>query len=176
MDETYNIETRGAARDAVDSTSIFISRDYFTFSSAHFAQLPDGTSELLHGHNYTVRAEVEGDVDALGYVMDFTPLKAEIRAITAEMNQKTILAATSELAPLTVSDGRVSVTVGGLNYVLPVEATCILPLSNTTCEALAGYIGRRLAAHLPNLTLAVTVEECPGQGSTWRRTYRPVGC
>lgn len=174
MDETHIREASRPVRETVETTSIFISRDYFTFSSAHFAQLHGGCSELLHGHNYTVRAEVEGNPDDLGYVIDFKPLKMEILAITREMNQRTILAGESTLAPLTVSDNSIAVSVAGLDYVFPVEATCVLPIANTTCEALAGYIGRRLAQHIPGMTLAVTVEECPGQGSTWRRAYEPA--
>lgn len=149
-------------------TSIYITRDYFTFSSAHFTQLPNGTSEMLHGHNFTVRIEIASQVDDLGFVMDFTDIKSEMRDITAQLNQKTLLPGRSPRVTLDVVSDRVDVAVDGLCYSLPLAAVVILPVANTTCEALAAYVGNWLCGKIQSANLEVTVEECPGQGATWR--------
>jgi 6-pyruvoyltetrahydropterin/6-carboxytetrahydropterin synthase len=48
--------------------------DYF--SSAHFLQGYQGKCESLHGHNWKVEAEVEGEkLDNLGMLLDFKILK-----------------------------------------------------------------------------------------------------
>ena len=42
--------------------SILIEKEYLKFSCAHFLIFPDGSKERLHGHNYQVTAEVDGNL------------------------------------------------------------------------------------------------------------------
>lgn len=152
----------------MNSTSVFITRDYFTFSSAHFTQLPDGASEMLHGHNFTVKVEVKAQVDELGFVRDFSEIKSQMRQITSDLNQKTLLPGRSTRVRIDTGTEHADILADGLRYILPLAAVCILPVTNTTCEALAAHIGDRLAAQITCAGIEVTVEECPGQGATWR--------
>ena len=43
--------------------SVSVSKDYLTFSAAHFLTIPNHKCESLHGHNYVVTVVVEGPVD-----------------------------------------------------------------------------------------------------------------
>ncbi len=57
---------------------------------------------------------------------------------------------------------------GARRFLLPASDTCLLPVTNTTCECLAEHLLRRLRERLGEVPvrLEVTVEESPGQGAT----------
>ena len=46
----------------MESWAIFLEKEYFKFSAAHFLIFPDGTAERLHGPNYRVMVEIEGEL------------------------------------------------------------------------------------------------------------------
>lgn len=59
--------------------------DYF--SSAHFLDGYDGKCEALHGHNWKVEAEVEGEkLDNVGMLIDFKDLKGGLKNILNELD------------------------------------------------------------------------------------------
>jgi 6-pyruvoyltetrahydropterin/6-carboxytetrahydropterin synthase len=59
--------------------------DYF--SSAHFLKGYQGKCESLHGHNWKVEAEVEGEkLDNLGMLIDFKILKEHLAEVLKEMD------------------------------------------------------------------------------------------
>lgn len=59
--------------------------DYF--SSAHFLQGYQGKCESLHGHNWKVEAEVEGEkLDNLGMLIDFKILRALLSKVLKKMD------------------------------------------------------------------------------------------
>ena len=54
------------------------------FWASHQLSLPDGSKEQLHGHNWSVTAELSSEeLDSMGVVMDFEQLKAMLDDITA---------------------------------------------------------------------------------------------
>jgi len=61
--------------------------DYF--SSAHFLEGYSGKCESLHGHNWKVEIEVEGEkLDKIGMLVDFTILKKNLSDILKEMDHR----------------------------------------------------------------------------------------
>ena len=57
------------------------------FSAAHFLRDYNGKCENLHGHNYKVYAHVRGfKLNEGGMLMDFTKLKAALRAVCKEID------------------------------------------------------------------------------------------
>ena len=57
------------------------------FSAAHFLKDYNGKCEKLHGHNYKVYAHVRGSrLDEGGMLLDFTKLKAALRAVCREVD------------------------------------------------------------------------------------------
>jgi len=153
---------------------IFISRDYFIFSSAHFAQLPGGVSERLHGHNYSVKIWIGSEVDELGCVFDFADVKKAIRLIVDEFNHYTLLPGKSPRVTISYLDDSVIVSGDGCQYTFPKSVVRVLPISNTTCEELAAYIGERLLSSFSCHSLEVAIEECPEQGAIWRYRRKPL--
>lgn len=147
--------------------AIELNREDLLFSSAHFAQRTDGSSEPLHGHNYSVELRVQGRSDALGYVLDFIPLKHALRSLIGTLNHRVLLPGLSLRMKIIISNGEAAVSVDGSRYVFPESDVVVLPLVNITCELLADYIGKTLLSYIPDLDLLVRVEECPGQGASW---------
>ncbi|MBN2040103.1 MAG: 6-carboxytetrahydropterin synthase QueD [Spirochaetes bacterium] len=59
--------------------------DYF--SSAHFLNGYQGKCEDLHGHNWKVEAEIEGEkLDNVGMLIDFKIFKASLKEILNELD------------------------------------------------------------------------------------------
>ena len=57
------------------------------FAAAHFLKHYHGKCENFHGHNYRVRAYVEGDtLDEGGMLYDFVALKKALRAVLEELD------------------------------------------------------------------------------------------
>jgi 6-pyruvoyltetrahydropterin/6-carboxytetrahydropterin synthase len=55
-----------------------------TFTASHALQFPDGTWEPVHKHQWRIEVVVSAEVlDALGTVMDFHILQADLQALTA---------------------------------------------------------------------------------------------
>ncbi len=48
-----------------------VTKEQFIFSAAHFITFAGDICERIHGHNYGVRASVEGPLDENRYVVDF---------------------------------------------------------------------------------------------------------
>ena len=76
------------------------------------------------------------------------------------------------LERLTRSDGEIEMMLCGRRYVLPEEDVLLLPIDNTSTEALAELWVDRLRERLSPalrgsaaLGLEVTIEESPGQGA-----------
>lgn len=147
------------------TSGITISRDNFTFSSAHFAQLPGGTSERLNGHNYSVTIEVTDDVDALGFIVDFALLKQVTLEITSKLNHKVLIPRNSDRLSTALIDDEIEIRVDKKRYVFPESDVALLPVRNTTCEELSSFILDSIATKVNFRTLAVYVMESPTQGA-----------
>ena len=139
------------------------------FSAGHFITLSDHLCEPIHGHNWTVAAEVDGPLDAHGMVVDFLLLRDRLSAIVAELDHRMLLPAENPLIAVESSGGEVTARFGGRRWVFPADECVILPMVNTTAELLAGWIGRRLLAVLAAEgrplagNLRIEVDECLGQ-------------
>ena len=60
------------------------------FSSSHQLRHYEGKCENMHGHNFTVEVDVEGDrLDSkLGILMDFKELKRLLKVVTDELDHR----------------------------------------------------------------------------------------
>ena len=148
-----------------------LAKQDFKFSAAHFTLFPDGTAELLHGHDYRVRVALRGtQVDEHGLLTDLARVKDKIRSICGELDEHTLIPEKSPLLELRANADQIDVYLGERNYRLPRSDVALLPLSNITIELLARLIWERLAASLDRGAidwLEVEVEETPGQGCAY---------
>ncbi len=159
------------------SWSIHLYKEYFKFSCAHFLIFPDGSKERLHGHNYHVDVEIEGDLGEDGLVIDFLEAKPVVRELCDSLDEHWIVPGEHpELSHETRADGSIEIRYRERRYVVPQEDVLVLPINNTSAENLSAHVGRELRARLERLEdvvirrLRVAVEEAPGQRGVYHFT------
>ena len=150
------------------------------FAAAHFATF-GGECEPLHGHNYTVAAEIDGTLSEDAWVVDFIALKSILRSLCDEVDHRFMLQGESSLLRSALQDKEWRIeTPAGLVYHLPASDVVNLPLDNTTAERLAQWFCNRLWRVLrendtANLQAAtVEVWEGPDQRAAFRQESLPA--
>ncbi|HLS48119.1 MAG TPA: 6-carboxytetrahydropterin synthase [Gemmatimonadales bacterium] len=154
---------------------VAVSKDYLSFSSAHFITMRGHQCEALHGHNYRVGVTVEGGLDPEShFVIDFSILKQIVRKLVDAIDHRVLLPADSPRITLHDRGEQVAVDVfGEARYVFPKRDCAILPIANSTAERLAEYLAKQVRLQLvgqgvTHLTrLEIEVEESPGQTATF---------
>jgi 6-pyruvoyltetrahydropterin/6-carboxytetrahydropterin synthase len=152
---------------------VTVERNTLRFAAAHFATF-EGKAEPLHGHNYDVSVEVEGDLTEDAWVIDFSELKAMTRELCKALDHKFLLQRESKVLQIDEEETKWKVRSGDRGYVLPKADVIALPIDNTTAERLAEWFGVQLLDALAerdarNVTsVSVTIEEMPGQSGSWR--------
>ena len=155
---------------------IQIRKEALKFSSAHMTVFADGTKENLHGHNYRTVLKLEFERFSLQEMLPFADLKAEMRKICAEWDEKVLLPAECPYLKIVANEGpSVEVLVCGKRYVFPKDEVVFLPTDNVTTESLAKIFAERMARALsrPALelvkvkSLEASVEEMLGQGASY---------
>jgi len=154
-----------------EAWSISIHKDYLKFSAAHFLIFPDGSAERLHGHNYKVYVDVETDLDAHGLVVNFKEIKPLIRELCDQLDEHVLMPGEHPvLTCVEVDDGGLEIRYRERRYLIPRDEVIVLPISNTSAENLATWVGRelqeRISSRLPQVqvrALSVAIEETPGQ-------------
>ena len=152
---------------------VIIERNTLRFAAAHFATFED-SCEPLHGHNYQVIVEVEGELTDVGWLFDFGALKAMTRELCKELDHKFLLQRDSKV--LKIDEGKTNwkIRYEAKGWVFPKEDVIALPISNSTAEQLAKWFAERIRGRLEdrgasNITsLAVGIEEMPGQAGWYR--------
>ncbi len=157
--------------------TVRVSKDYLVFCAGHFITYNGGECERLHGHNYRVAVEVDGDLDENHYLFDFIALKRRTQAITDTLDHRMLLPTESDLIRVEAQGASVHVRYRDRAWVFPREDCALLPIANTTAELLGRHIGQRLLEVLRRehafepRALRVEVEESFGQAATyhWER-------
>lgn len=142
---------------------------YLKFSAAHFITY-GGKCERLHGHNYGLQVEVEGELNEDKLVFDFTVLKRLTREICQRLDHRFLLPMYNPHFELIASLESWEMRYQEKRYVFPRPDVVELPIDNSTAERLAEYVCNELytilqqqydIAHLVSIT--VGVEETPMQ-------------
>ena len=153
---------------------ISLERNTLRFSAAHFTTFA-GECEPLHGHNYDVFVEMEGDLTPDSWVFDFSEGKRLVADICKEVDHKFLLPVRSRVLQIEERGEEYEVRFGERRYVLPRIDVAPLPIDNSTAERLAEWIAGRIAAELSArgasgvARVTVGVEEAPGQAG-WYTT------
>lgn len=152
---------------------VTVERNRLRFAAAHFATF-EGECEPLHGHNYDVMVEVEGDLTQDAWVIDFTKLKAETKTLCDELDHKFLLQRHSPVLQIDEGMSNWKVRFHERGWVFPKADVVALPVDNSTAERLAEWFARRLDERLRALgatnvrSITVGVEEAPGQAGWFR--------
>ena len=149
---------------------ITVERNTLRFVAAHFATF-GGQCESLHGHNYDVFLELEGDLTADSWVFDFVEIKRIAAALCQELDHRFLLPIHNPNLQIEERDTEYEIRFGDRRYVIPRADVAPLPIDNATAERLAQWLAERLAQELrahgaSNLrSIRVGVEEAPGQAA-----------
>jgi len=152
-----------------------VTKDYLLFSAGHFITYNGDECERIHGHNWHVAVEVQGDLDQNHYVFDFIALLELSKSIVAELDHRMLLPDGSGLIKLRDDGPNWRVEHGKKFWSFPKEDCIVLPIPNTTTELIATWFNDRLRAAitarglvLPRV-LRVEILENLGQmaWSTW---------
>lgn len=146
---------------------IRLAKEDFKFSAAHFTLFPDGSAELLHGHNYRVSVEIAGPtLDPAGLLMDFTAVKRAIRAACVALDERVLVPGQAPGLNFSEAAGSIEVGFADRRYRFPSAELILLPLENSSIELLSRWLWETLAPVLrgtPAVELTVWVEETAGQ-------------
>jgi 6-pyruvoyltetrahydropterin/6-carboxytetrahydropterin synthase len=145
---------------------ISVERNTLRFAAAHLTT-SHGQAEPLHGHNYDLLVEIEGDLSEDAWVIDFGELKTICQALCQQLDHRFLLPRDNPALEVSDLDDAWQIAAGDRRYVIPKSDVCLLPLDNPTAERLAEWFCHRLAdalAQRGNITsITVGVEEAPGQ-------------
>lgn len=172
--------SRKARGPVASGFRVSVSKEYLSFSSAHFITLAGHQCESLHGHNYRAGVMVEGGLDPeCSFVVDFGVLKRILRPYIQALDHRVILPSENPKLVLRSSGDRIEVDyLGGARFTFPASNCALLPISNTTAEMIAEYLAHKIRddLRLEGLTLLdtieVEVEESPGQSGYFRLEMR----
>ncbi len=150
------------------SRRVTVKRNRLRFAAAHFATFQGGC-EALHGHNYDVTVELEGELTEDSWVWDFGAIKRETKKLADELDHKFLLQRESRVLQITEHAEAWEVRFEQRRYVFPKEDVISLPIDNTTAERIGEWFAAGLLTFLDRdgasniLTLTVGIEEMPGQ-------------
>jgi 6-pyruvoyltetrahydropterin/6-carboxytetrahydropterin synthase len=144
----------------------------FKFSIAHFTLFGPAEAEPLHGHNYRVAVEIEGEeLDEAGLLADCGAVKKRIRALCSELDDHVVVPKESPWLQVIDGDEAVEVRFAERVYRLPAAEVVRLPIANSSMELLARFFWEALAAGVDPArvrALAVEIEETDGQSCRYR--------
>jgi len=151
------------------SRSVRVERNRLRFAAAHMATFA-GDCEPLHGHNYDVFVEVEGDLTDESWVIDFGVIKSLAREVCERLDHRFLLQRESRQLSSEEQDGVWHVRFGeNRHYQFPAQDVLPLPIDNSTAERLAEWMHGELREEIEQRGLSnihrlmVGVEEMPGQ-------------
>ena len=159
-----------------ESYHVRLCKESMVFSAAHFITFKGNVCERLHGHNYRVEVHVFGDLDENQYVIDFIALRDALQQIVTELDHHVLLPTDHPSIRVVAGEQEVEVRFEDRRWVFPRGDCVLLPVSNTTTELLARYIGRQLLDDLERRTgtrvgrLRVAVDENGGQWGVWEQS------
>lgn len=155
------------------SFRVHVTKDYLKFNAAHFIAYK-GFREALHGHNYRVSVDLEGDLGEQGYVLDFGLVKQVARRVCKRLDEKTVIPADSDCLRVREEGGQVIVGYENEEFRFPATDVVLVPIVHSSAEELARYLAGEIRRELGGegvvgiRAIQIGVEETPGQAAYFR--------
>ncbi len=158
----------------VKSTTLYLAKQNFKFSSAHFLIFNATEAEMLHGHNYQVCIELFGpQPDSYmqqGYFVDFSVIKKSVKAHCDLWDEHVLLPANHPDMKYQKSADQKNYEIHFRDrfYSLPVNETIWLPITNTSVEQLSMLMAETLFKEFKSLGVTgiqVDIQETLGQSA-----------
>ena len=148
-------------------TTITLAKEYLKFSIAHFTIFSATERERLHGHNYTVVAEVDTVVGDNGLAFNYRSYKDKLKSCCEALDEYLLLPEHSPHLKITTEGSDYHVTFNKEILRFPQADTLLIPIRNITVEELSHYILGKLTDDTSNIhRLVVRVSSGPGQSGS----------
>ena len=153
-----------------------VEKGNLSFSAAHFITF-GGKCERLHGHNYAVSLNLEGNLTEDRYVFDFVELKKTIRRICDRLDHHFLLPMQSQHLDIKETEEEWEIRFENRRYVFPADDVLVLPVDSITAERLAKYICGQFMESVneqerSSLTsITVGVDESSGQTAFYQHSF-----
>ncbi len=160
-----------------DSVIIRLAKQNMKFSAAHFTIFNATERERLHGHNFTVEADIEARMLGNGMCFDYGIYKDRIVALCRELNEWTILPTRSKYLRIEEAGEHVHAHFNGQCIPFLRSDVLLLPIENATLEEFAHWFLRRLCEDREALrahaitAIEVRVFSGPGQSAGRRMGF-----
>ena len=157
------------------SVKLSIAKENIKFSAAHFLIFNAHEAERLHGHNYQVSAEIEFFQDSPRgqYKIDFSVVKSILKSLVSRWDEYVLFPELNSEMKYSKDAESLFVKFRNRSYQFPIDEVILLTLENTSVEGFSYLLANDLKKEMINqnlmkdvLSLAVTVEESPGQAAT----------
>ena len=129
------------------SSSVAIDKVSAHFSASHVI-LSDQYEEGLHGHNYLVEIEIEGNIDTDDILVDFIFLEKLLSQAISNWDHYVLLPSKNSKMKINENEDNIEIKYGNRFYSLPKTEIKFLSCRNVTTEVLAQLLGEKLRAHL----------------------------
>lgn len=164
------------------TTTIDLAKEEMKFSAGHFTIFGPGERENLHGHNFTIGVELEGQIDeASGMLPDYRKYKELLIKQCRIWNESVLLPTRSPYLQIdTAPNGDVTAQFGSERLQFLARDVTLLPAANITVEELARVFGESLLAHADRLMsdgicrIRVRCGSGPGQTACWDWHKAPI--
>jgi len=158
--------------------SLQLSSSRMKFAAAHFTLFSATERENIHGHNFTLTADLTAPLQPDGLVFDYTPLKNKLAEFCDALDEKLLLPLHSPYLNLDLAaTPHIAVNFNTeVLYFLPRDV-CLLPIANSSVENLAVYFLEKLLATkdqalfdtIEQLTLTVASSPAQHGRAYWQR-------
>lgn len=163
-------------KSGTDTSRLHISKQNLKFSAAHFLIFDKNNAEMLHGHNYQVKIDLEASLNRdVGLSIDFHSIKKLVKKICDYWDEKVLLPERCKEMRITAHPKYDSWEVAFRDryYAFPKKEVVLLPVTNTSVELLSELFAGLLIQDLRKQSFApsiqqlkVTVEETRGQAAS----------
>ncbi|MCK5303687.1 MAG: 6-carboxytetrahydropterin synthase [Candidatus Heimdallarchaeota archaeon] len=138
-----------------------ISGDKLTIACAHMLSKHDKCARV-HGHNYQIEVEIEGELNENNMIIDFSLFKESVGEILKELDHKTLLPENSKDFDIKTNEKEVVVTTcDDKRYRFPREDVILLPIEATTAELMSIYFHNLIKKQFPGFKVTVIMSETP---------------
>ena len=138
-----------------------ISGDKLTIACAHMLSKHDKCARV-HGHNYQIEVEIEGELNESNMIIDFSLFKKGVSKILKELDHKTLLPENSKDFDIKTKEKEVVVTTcDDKKYRFPREDVKLLPIEATTAELMSIYFHDLIKRQFPEFKVTVILSETP---------------
>eukprot|EP01084_Bolivina_argentea_P099973 179620_1 len=135
--------------DGERTATIEICKEDIKFSCAHVTIFSDSEREMIHGHTFSLCCNINGKVGSNGMMIDYKIIKAFLRNICNEWDEKFLIPTDSMYLSIN-ENGQYFDIVFNNEKIMQIlkKEVILLPIRNITGEELSNYLSKYLENNL----------------------------